>query len=103
MSGWMGIFRALDWPQPAAVAEHERAAPPGGSGRRWAGHAGLSDGLVVLPQSGMQKLVRQVVPGDDPNDLGHREESPRLQNKPTGARRGANRACPILRRVWGQM
>lgn len=35
-----------------------------------------SDGLVVLPQSGLQKFERQVVSGDDPNDLGRGGKDP---------------------------
>lgn len=34
------------------------------------GEAECSDGLVVLPQPGLQEFVCQVVSGDDPNDLG---------------------------------
>lgn len=35
-----------------------------------------SDGLVVLPQPGLQTLVGQVVSSDDPNDLGQGEKDP---------------------------
>lgn len=45
-----------------------------GQAGTWQGaRTGQSDGLVVLPQSGLQKFVRQVVSCDDPNNLGQGE------------------------------
>lgn len=41
------------------------------------GHTGLSDGLVMLPQPGLQEFVGQVVSSDDPNDLGQGGKDPR--------------------------
>lgn len=40
----------------------------------WAGcsRAQLSEGLVVLPQPGLQGLIRQVVSCNDPHDLSYR-------------------------------
>lgn len=60
---------------PAGHDVAQAAASPGGSRRGqactwWRGQAGPSESLVMLPQPGLQKLVRQVVSRDDPNDLG---------------------------------
>lgn len=57
--------------------------PPPGSPRTgragvWQrGRTGLSDGLVMLPQPGLQEFVGQVVSSDDPNDLGQGGKDPR--------------------------
>lgn len=43
----------------------------------WAGcsRAQPSEGLVMLPQPGLQELLRQVVPCNDPHDLGQGENT----------------------------
>lgn len=51
--------------------------PPEAAPGLWQwGRAEPSDRLVVLPQSGLQELVRQVVSGDDPNNLGQGGKDP---------------------------
>ena len=67
---------------PAVVAEPELLPSKAASGEG-SRHAAvrlslspLSEGLVVLPQPGLQKLVRQVVSCDDPHDLGPGRKDP---------------------------
>lgn len=59
----------MPWGSPASPELQEGAAPA-----PWTGQA--SDGLVVLPQPGLQELECQVVSGDDPNDLRGGEKDP---------------------------
>lgn len=56
-----------------------------------------SDGLVVLPQPGLQTLVGQVVSGDDPNDLGQGEKDPvTCRANPPGQGREQTRLAPCV-------
>lgn len=47
----------------------------------------------MLPQTGLQELVRQVVPGNDPHDLGKEKKTHvTCTVKPTGATTSVNTA-----------
>lgn len=84
-SGFPSEWVAGDLPGPGAARTGrgggaQRAASRD-SGRGWLAQgpgqrARPSDGLVVLPKAGLQKFERQVVSGDDPDDLGRGEKDP---------------------------
>lgn len=63
---------AMSWASPIQPWRQSMSElPPEATPGLWQwGRAEPSDGLVVLPQSGLQEFVRQVVSGDDPNNLG---------------------------------